>query len=334
MWILRYLIKFKHFNFNKTWNLNTGILCLLIALFAVQLVGCSKRSGSAPDGAPKRPPSHLDRVPDAKPKVEPLSKYGNRFKKNTTNTYVAKKRRYAVMSTSRGYRARGLASWYGTKFHGRRTSSGEKYDMYAMTAAHPTLPLPTYAKVTNLDNGKSVIVKVNDRGPFHANRLIDVSYVAAHKLGMLGRGTGRVQVESVDPRDNRGFSHNKKRNNFVPMRSAPSALMAKNASGSQYYQPGQKHPGKPNQSAKSTQTSGKKFYVQLGSFNQKARALAIAKQVGKMSPVPTQITELRRKKGNTFRVRMGPVTNQQEAVLLSKKLAPLHLSSNPVVIAD
>lgn len=108
------------------------------------------------------------------------------------------------MPTSRGYRARGHASWYGTQFHGRKTSSGEPYNMFAMTAAHPTLPLPTYVRVTNLENGKMVVVKVNDHGPFHGNRLIDLSYVAAAKLGVLGKGTARVEVESIDPRDHGG----------------------------------------------------------------------------------------------------------------------------------
>lgn len=175
-------------------------LCLL-CLF---LSACS-RSTSRPDGPPKKVPPNLNKIPDAKPKVEPLSRYGNRFGKNgKSNSYVTARKRYHVKPTSRGYRQRGLASWYGTKFHGRRTSSGERYDMYSMTAAHTTLPLPTYAKVTNLDNGKSVVVKINDRGPFHSNRLIDLSYVAAAKLGILGRGTGRVEVESVDPRDHGG----------------------------------------------------------------------------------------------------------------------------------
>jgi rare lipoprotein A len=103
------------------------------------------------------------------------------------------------MGSSSGYKEQGVASWYGTKFHGRRTSSGETYSMYGMTAAHKTLPLPTYVKVTNLKNGREVIVKVNDRGPFHDNRIIDLSYAAATKLGITGTGTGLVEVEALDP---------------------------------------------------------------------------------------------------------------------------------------
>lgn len=186
---------------------------VLILSLLLGLTACTSNKSKEPfkrpsqDGHPSRHmiPKNLDRIPDAEPKVEPLSRYGNRFKKNSTNTYVALKKKYAVMPSSKGYKARGQASWYGTKFQGRKTSSGEAYDMFAMTAAHRTLPLPTYARVTNVDNGKSIVVKVNDRGPFHNNRLIDLSYVAAHKLGIIGHGTGRVEVESVDPRDHHGI---------------------------------------------------------------------------------------------------------------------------------
>jgi len=189
-----------------TKNLYGRCLIFFAALIAILcLSGCSTPKPKKKDGPPKHIPAHLLKIPDAIPRVEPLSRYGNRFGK--TNIYTALKKRYRVMSTSRGYRARGTASWYGTQFHGRKTSNGERYDMFAMTAAHPTLPLPTYAKVTNLHNGKSVIVKINDRGPFHANRLIDLSYVAAAKLGILGRGTGQVEVVSIDPRDHGHTRH-------------------------------------------------------------------------------------------------------------------------------
>lgn len=188
-------------------------LLLLFSLLLSSLSGCGKRS--TPDGPPKHRPRNLHKTPDAIPKVEPLSRYGNRFGKHKKNSYVAHKRRYHVMATSRGYRARGKASWYGTKFQGRRTSSGEPYNMFAMTAAHPTLPLPTYAKVTNLENGKTVVVKINDRGPFRCNRLIDLSYVAALKLGILGKGTGNVEVESVDPRDHGRIPHRSRRSTYA-----------------------------------------------------------------------------------------------------------------------
>ncbi|HVT62006.1 MAG TPA: septal ring lytic transglycosylase RlpA family protein [Legionellaceae bacterium] len=141
------------------------------------------------DSAPLGPiPTFFKRII---PKNEPLSRYGN------PATYVVDGRRYTVMKTARGYKQRGLASWYGTKFHSRRTSSGEHYNMYELTAAHRTLPLPTYVRVKNLDNGKVAIVKINDRGPFHKARLIDLSYGAAVKLGIYPRGTARVEIETV-----------------------------------------------------------------------------------------------------------------------------------------
>lgn len=144
------------------------------------------------DGPEANPPANLDAVPDAVPRKEPLNAAANR-------TYVALGTTYTPQTTLRHYSKEGLASWYGRRFQGKKTSSGERYDMYAMTAAHPTLPIPSYARVTSLDTGKSVVVRINDRGPFHSKRIIDLSYTAAHKLGYLKQGSARVRVESIDP---------------------------------------------------------------------------------------------------------------------------------------
>jgi rare lipoprotein A len=144
------------------------------------------------DHAPAGRPD-LDAIPEPVARVEPLSRYGNR------PTYKVLGKTYRVMSDARGYRERGLASWYGAKFHGRATSSMEPYDMCAFSAAHKTLPLPSYARVRNLSNGRSVIVRVNDRGPFHEGRIIDLSYVAALKLGVYETGTAPVEVEAIVP---------------------------------------------------------------------------------------------------------------------------------------
>ena len=141
------------------------------------------------DGAPKGPiPVSFKEV---KPKNEPFSRYGN------PGSYAVDGRTYQVMKSSGGYKIRGIASWYGTKFHKKRTSSGDRYDMYAMTAAHKTLPLPTYVKVKNLRNGRVAIVKINDRGPFHSDRVIDLSYAAAAKLGVFPSGTAPVEIEAL-----------------------------------------------------------------------------------------------------------------------------------------
>lgn len=142
------------------------------------------------DGAPTGPiPRSFKEV---KPKNEPLSRYGN------PDAYAVEGKKYQVLKNSTGYKTRGVASWYGTKFHKQRTSSGDKYDMYEMTAAHKTLPLPSYVKVRNLITNQVAIVKVNDRGPFRNDRIIDLSYAAANKLGLLPKGTAPVEIEALN----------------------------------------------------------------------------------------------------------------------------------------
>ncbi|HEY2864551.1 MAG TPA: septal ring lytic transglycosylase RlpA family protein [Casimicrobiaceae bacterium] len=144
------------------------------------------------DGPGANPPANLEAIPDATPRIEPLHRFANR-------PYTVFGHDYVPATSLRTYRERGLASWYGRKFHAQKTATGEPYDMYAMTAAHPTLPLPSYARVTNLANGKSVVVRVNDRGPFHPGRIIDLSYAAANRLGIAQKGSGEVEVESILP---------------------------------------------------------------------------------------------------------------------------------------
>src|SRR5262249_50632770 len=144
----------------------------------------------------------INAVPDAVPKWEPRSKRGN------PPFYTVLGKRYTVLDNAEGFVERGVASWYGPTFHGVSTSIGEQYDMYAMSAAHKTLPLPAYARVTNLRNGKSCVVRINDRGPFVANRIIDLSYTAAAKLDMLKEGTTLVEVKVVTPADNEKLARN------------------------------------------------------------------------------------------------------------------------------
>lgn len=155
-------------------------------MFAVaSLISCAARD-SAPQGFVGT------NTPDAIPANEPLSRYGN------PETYTVMGKTYRVMKQSAGFQQEGIASWYGTKFHGRKTSSGEPYDMYAMTAAHKSLPLPSYVEVLHKKNGKKIIVKVNDRGPFHEGRIIDLSYAAARKLGISATGTGPVSIRVIN----------------------------------------------------------------------------------------------------------------------------------------
>jgi rare lipoprotein A len=143
------------------------------------------------DGPGDRPPADMASIPDATPRAEPAHRFANR-------PYQAFGRSYTPLASAAGFRQQGRASWYGKRYHGQKTSSGEVYDMYAMTAAHPVLPIPSYVRVTNIANGKSVVVRVNDRGPFHAERVIDLSYTAAWKLGFVDAGGGMVRVESID----------------------------------------------------------------------------------------------------------------------------------------
>ena len=161
---------------------------------AALLAGCAttRREPAPPFKVPPLP-RDIATIPDAVPRYEPRAPRGN------PPFYKIDGRRYYVLATAEGYEATGVASWYGPTFDGLQTADGDRYDMYAMTAAHKTLPLPCYVRVTNLSNGRSIVVKVNDRGPFVANRLIDLSYVAAAKLDMLGTGTALVEVRAITP---------------------------------------------------------------------------------------------------------------------------------------
>jgi peptidoglycan lytic transglycosylase len=144
------------------------------------------------DGPGETPPPDLAAIADPEPKLEPLHRFANR-------PYQVLGRHYVPVAALQPFRERGIASWYGKKFHGQRTSSGERYDMYAMSAAHPTLPIPSYARVTRISNARSVVVRINDRGPFHSNRIIDLSYAAAYKLGYIQAGSAEVEVEAIVP---------------------------------------------------------------------------------------------------------------------------------------
>lgn len=172
---------------------DSGALALLLVVFLAGCAGPGPRS--APDYRRDGPPTaavDLDAIPDAVPRAEPLCRPCSR-------PYQFEGITYRPLASAASYQARGVASWYGREFHGRATSNGESYDMLAMTAAHPTLPIPSYVRVTHLGNGRSVVVRVNDRGPFKRGRVIDLSYVAAAKLGLIGPGSGPVEVRAVLP---------------------------------------------------------------------------------------------------------------------------------------
>jgi rare lipoprotein A len=180
--------------FENAWLGNSVGSCCAVFGIAALILGCSttpQRGGYYQnDGPPDRTPSDIASTPDAVPRVEPFLARANR-------PYVALGRSYTPLTTDVPFRDRGLASWYGRQFHGNRTASGEIYDMFAMTAAHPTLPLPSYVRVTGVRSRQSVIVRVNDRGPFKSDRIIDLSYAAASRLDLVGTGTGQVEIERI-----------------------------------------------------------------------------------------------------------------------------------------
>lgn len=265
------------------------------------------------DGGPDGAPIDVSKIPEPVPKAEPRSRYGNR------DSYSVLGRTYRVMPDPRGYVERGIASWYGNKFHGYMTSSFEPYDMYQFSAAHKSLPLPSYARVTNLDNGKSVIVRVNDRGPFHENRLIDLSYAAAVKIGVWPKGTGLVEVRAIDPA---------RPDALPPTRiaaAAPPALV---------------RPAGPAAPARSdapppaaVDSAGKsRIYLQLGAFGDRAnaeRALANARRAG-LDRVDIQSTAV---DGRTVhRVRVGPLADVDAADAMTARVERLGLGAPRVAI--
>jgi rare lipoprotein A len=281
----------------------------------------SERYEQNDDNGPAAPPIDVSKIPEPVPKVEPRSRFGNK------DTYSVLGRSYTLLPSASGYVERGIASWYGKKFHGYMTSSFETYDMYAFSAAHKTLPLPSFARVTNLDNGKSVIVRVNDRGPFHENRLIDLSYAAAVKIGVWPKGTGLVEVRAIDP------AH--------PDAELPAATTASAAPN-----PATRRPeavrANPRYSspvaavAVSTPAmaagNAPRIYLQLGSFGERAnaeRAAASATRAG-LDHVDIQSVAVA---GHTVhRVRVGPLADAEAADALTARIEKLGLGAPRVAI--
>jgi rare lipoprotein A len=263
--------------------------CWLWALPVLAVLpGCGllQRTPAPPsaDTAVPAPPRDLDAIPDAVPRDEPRSRYGN------PETYEVFGKRYKVMKSGKGHVERGLASWYGPGFHSERTSSGEPYDMYAMTAAHKTLPIPAYVRVTNLENGRSVVVRVNDRGPFVGERIIDLSYTAASKLDMLRAGTARVEIRVLDARSNT---------------SSQSIALTP---------PTQLPTGTPT----GTATGGR--FLQVGSFGSSANASALVGRLTAAGISGASVREARVGDRLLYRVRVGPVVDAGQAARLTEQL--------------
>ncbi|MGM0614800.1 MAG: septal ring lytic transglycosylase RlpA family protein [Pseudomonadota bacterium] len=264
--------------------------------FALMMAGCASKTPPA-DPAPAEPPEltggeryaisadaypldppDVSQVPNAEPRVEPLSRAGNR------PSYEVWGKVYQVLPNARGYVQEGTASWYGEKFHGYATSNGEIYDMYKMSAAHRSLPLPTFARVTSLDSGNSVIVRINDRGPFHSEREIDLSYAAAYQLGFTEAGTGRVRVEAIDPQGWAGVSSVSK----IKAPVIDTASTRDNSSG----------------------------YLQVAALSDRDSAVLMKRQLENRLGQNVRIAG----DGGVYRVQVGPVGHQREELALRETL--------------
>ncbi|QNI03265.1 septal ring lytic transglycosylase RlpA family protein [Halomonas sp. SH5A2] len=239
------------------------------------------------DAYPLEPPD-VSNVPDAVPRDEPLSRAGNR------STYEVWGKTYHVLPNADGYSKQGLASWYGEKFHGYATSNGEIYDMYKMSAAHRSLPLPTYARVTNQRNGQSVIVRVNDRGPFHSDREIDLSYAAAARLDILDEGTGAVRVEAINPEQ---WQAQRSPNTS---RSAPAPDTATASSSETPERSRDNPPGEP---------SGEVVYLQIAALGDPQNAQKMRSQLSNAVPHDVRVNQ----DDDIYRVQVGPVAADQES---------------------
>jgi rare lipoprotein A len=275
----------------------------------------------------------VSRIPDA----VPMPNYGP--VKN--NPYTVLGKTYFPLNESSSYRVTGTASWYGTKFHGQATANGETYDLYGMTAAHKTLPLPSYVRVTNLDNGKSVIVRVNDRGPFYSDRVIDLSFAAAKKLGYAEVGTARVRVEGIDPAQ--WWAQQGRPMPMVlaqPQRAAAPAPVQPQtvATIETYNPPPQQHaaPVVPLEvdSKKNASAQAAGLYLQVGAFANPDAAELLKDKLSGLTVAPVFISSVVRNQQTLHRVRMGPVGTQGEASQLQNTVRLANLGQASLVRPD
>jgi rare lipoprotein A len=251
------------------------------------------------DGPGENPPGNLDAIPDAVPRAEPLHRGANR-------PYTVFGRSYVPNVANEAFRQSGVASWYGRKFHGQKTSIGETYDMYAMTAAHPTLPLPSYVRVTNPANNRSVIVRLNDRGPFHQDRVIDLSYVAAAKLDLIRRGSGLVTVERVFPGDDLNLAAQPA---LVPM---PMPV-----------------PVATSVTTSPVNAEAGQLYLQLGAFSSAENAEIFRARMSRELTWNQEPIAVLQKDG-LYRVRLGPYRTRDEAERIAAQIKTSH-DFSPVV---
>ncbi|WP_078084352.1 septal ring lytic transglycosylase RlpA family protein [Microbulbifer mangrovi] len=239
-------------------------------------------------------------TPEVTPVREPIGVAGNK------SPYVVNGVKYRVLKGVKGYNERGHASWYGTKFHGRKTANGEVYNMYALSAAHKTLPLPSYAKVTNLDNGRSIIVRVNDRGPFVPGRIIDLSYTAAQKLGYIDKGVARVEVVALDPES---------------LPSATESLAVEKDAAARKGLP-------QDASFKLPENT----FLQVGAYSSASQAEEIRGQLAAAFGYPVSVSPINRDGKMLYRVRIGPIAQQRALAALRESVEQENLGQPQVVV--
>jgi rare lipoprotein A len=276
----------------------------LVCLLALTLAACGSApprdapsAGTSPrgggyyqdDGPGDAIPTNLAEVPDAVPRAEPLHRFANR-------PYEVFGREYVPFTEIRPFEQRGVASWYGKKFHGQRTSSGEPYDMYAMTAAHPTLPIPSYAQVTNLRNGRSVVVRINDRGPFLRDRVIDLSYAGAWKLGYIQAGHAQVEVRAIVPGEDR-----------VVAVAQPAALVAPVN-------------GVPATTAPASGASSGSVYLQLGAFSAESSAESMRQRLQRQLDWVGERIEVLASDA-LYKLQLGPYRSRDDAIGIAERIA-------------
>lgn len=254
------------------------IILVTLSLLGLLLLSACVSQKALKDGPPKYD-IDVSRIPDAVPKPVAKSRYGN------PSSYVVYGKRYRVLSSAKGYQQRGIASWYGTKFHGQLTSSREPYNLYSMTAASPVLPIPCYVRVHNLENGRNVVVKVNDRGPFAPNRIIDLSYAAAKKLGYANKGTALVEVSTVLPGE------------------SPVPLLAARREKEHSRLPQSPH-----------------LYLQLGAFGQYPKAQLLKTRLAQITQRPVRITKTKHSNASLYKVQIGPLVGVGETDRLKRVL--------------
>jgi rare lipoprotein A len=275
----------------------------------------------------------VSRIPDATPTL-----HSGPYK---ANPYTVLGKTYFPLQESKTYVASGTASWYGTKFHGQNTANGEVYDLYGMSAAHKTLPLPSYVRVTNLDNNKSVILRVNDRGPFYSDRIIDLSYAAAKKLGYAETGTARVKVEGIDPQQwwaAKGRPAPLMLNEPQIAQNNAPVITASAGTVEQWTPPPQQHAAAvvPVQidAKKNASVPASGQYLQVGAFANPDAAELLRSKLSGMVSAPVFISSIVRNQQTLHRVRLGPIGSQGEIQQVQNSVRMANLGSPSLVTAE